>query len=129
MTAQALTLSVLPGRLAISRLAPGTEVPAWAIRGSFFCVTGTAGELSIVCAEDQVPAGVTSVGDWSALRLEGTFDFGATGILSSLAAPLAKAGISIFAVSTYDTDYLLVRQGQLDQAVAVLAARGHQVRR
>lgn len=129
MTAPALTLSVLPGRLAVSRLAAGSELPAWAIRGPFFCVTGTAGELSIVCPEDQVPAGVTSAGDWSALRLEGTFDFGATGILASLAAPLAKAGISIFAVSTYDTDYLLVRQGQLEQAVAVLTARGHTVQR
>lgn len=129
MTAPSFTLSVLPGRFAISRLASGTEVPDWATRGPFFSITGTSGELSIVCSEDQVPAGVTSTGDWSALRLEGTFDFGATGILASLAAPLAKAGISIFAVSTYETDYLLVRHGQLEQAVAVLAARGHHVRR
>ncbi|HEX9427633.1 MAG TPA: ACT domain-containing protein [Candidatus Polarisedimenticolia bacterium] len=129
MTGPALTLSVLPGRFAISRLDPEAEVPAWATGGAFFSVTRTAGELSIVCPEEMVPAGVRCASDWSALRLEGTFDFGVTGILSSLAAPLAKAGISIFALSTFDTDYLLVRHPQLEQALAVLAARGHHLKR
>jgi len=123
-----LTLSVLSERLAVCRLGPGSGVPAWAMKGAFFSITRTADELSIVCSEGDVPPGVTCERCWRALKLEGPFDFAATGILVAVAGPLAEAGISLLPIGTYDTDYVLVREGELERAVAVLVEWGHRVR-
>ena len=90
-------------------------------------MTRTASELSIVCPDASVPAAVTAHRGWRAIAVDGTLDFALTGVLASLASPLASAGVSIFAVSTYDTDYVLVQQDALDRAVAALAAAGHRV--
>jgi L-ascorbate metabolism protein UlaG (beta-lactamase superfamily) len=122
-----LTLAVLRKRLSICRLHAGTEVPAWAMGTSFFSLTRTEDELSIVCPEEDVPGGVSQERGWRALKLEGPFSLSMVGILSSLAAPLAEAGASIFAVSTFDTDYVLVKEGQLDLAVDTLRENGHLV--
>jgi len=81
----------------------------------------------VVCPEDVVPEGISRERDWRALKLEGPFDLSMVGILASLASPLAEAGASIFAVSTFDTDYVLVREEQLDLAVDTLRASGHRV--
>ena len=124
---QPLTLSVLPETLAVCRLGPDDAVPPWAGAGSFRAVTRTASELSIVCRDASVPAAVTANRGWRAIAVDGTLDFALTGVLASLASPLAAAGVSIFAVSTYDTDYVLVKQDALDRAVAALAAAGHRV--
>ena len=123
-----LTLTVLEGRLAVCRLEAGTEIPAWATDASFFSVTRTVDELSIVCPEKNVPEGITQERGWRALKLEGPFDLSMVGVLSSVAAPLSGAGASIFTVSTFDTDYVLVREGQLVLAVDALRAHGHDVR-
>ena len=120
-------LTVLGERLSICRLEAGEKVPAWATLGPFFSVTRTRDELSVVCQEDAVPEGIFRERGWRALRLEGPFDLSMVGVLASVASPLAEAGASIFAVSTFDTDYVLVREEQLDLAVGTLRARGHRV--
>ena len=125
MTArQAWSISVLPDRLAICRLGPAEAVPQWA-QGGFSAVTRTAEELSVVCADSAVPEGTRCDRCWRALRVAGTLDFALVGVLASLAAPLAGAGISIFAVSTFDTDYLLVKEENLARACEVLERAGH----
>jgi hypothetical protein len=122
-----LTLTVLGDRLAVCRLDARMDIPAWATGSSFFSVTRTEDELSIVCPEADVPGDVVRERSWRALKLEGPFDLSMVGILSSVAAPLAEAGASIFAVSTFDTDYVLVREEQLDLAVDALRKHGHEV--
>jgi uncharacterized protein len=125
---RALTLFVLPDVLAICRLAADAPIPSWVTRRDFFSITWTRDELSIVCAQRDVPADARCERDWRALRVEGPLDFALTGVLASLAAPLADAGIGIFAISTFDTDYLLVKETNLQHATAVLSQAGHQVR-
>lgn len=117
---------LLPERLAICRLAGTEPVPEWA-GGSFCSVTRAADELSVVCAESAVPASVPSEGGWRALQVHGPLDFALTGVLASLAVPLAQAGVSIFAISTFDTDYVLVKEESLDRAVNALQLAGHVV--
>ncbi len=117
-----LRLSSLPGVLAVCRLNPGDPLPAWLdLSRDFVSVTRTGEELSIVCAASVVPADVTAERDWRAIMVEGPLDFALTGIMARLTAPLAAAGISIFALSTYDTDYLLVRENMFSRALEVLA--------
>lgn len=99
----------------------------WATAGSFFSITRTLEELSVVCAEQVIPEGITSEKGWRCLKVHGPLDFSLTGILSSLLHPLAKANISVFALSTYDTDYLLVKEADLERAKVVLLEAGHQV--
>lgn len=102
-------------------------MPAWAESGSFSSVTRTGEELSVVCAEDAVPDGVRCETGWRCLRIQGRLAFSEIGVLSLLAAPLARAGISIFVVSTYETDHILVREEFLGAAQAVLASEGHTI--
>ena len=87
----------------------------------------TAADTSIVCASARVPDGVRAERGWRALTVEGPLDFALTGVLAALAVPLADAGVSIFAVSTYDTDHVLVRSDRLADAVEALRAAGHSV--
>jgi hypothetical protein len=123
-----LDLRVLPGALAVARLEPDEAPPAWAAPGgALHAVVQTARELSVVCADDAVPAGVRAERGFRALAVDGPLDFGLTGVLAALAVPLAGAGVSIFAVSTYDTDHVLVRAERLGEAVAALRAAGHRV--
>src|SRR5262249_34577757 len=103
-----LTITVHPEKYAICRLDAGTSVPVWAGGARFLSALGTALELSVVCEDTMVPEGVPAERDRRLLQIEGTLAFSLTGVLASVAEPLAKAEISIFAVSTYDTDYLLV---------------------
>ena len=122
-----VTLDVLPGRLAVCRLAPDAPVAPWMGEGPLASVTRTEAELSVVCADAAVPAGVTAEVGWRALRVRGPLAFDLTGVLAALAAPLAAAGIPIFALSTYDTDVVLVKADRLADAVATLCAAGHGV--
>ncbi len=124
----ALRLSVLDERLAVCRLEAGSEIPPWATGAPFFCVTRTPDELSIVCPEERVPVGIACERGWRAFKLEGPFDFGLVGILAAVAAPLAESNVGILAIATYDTDYVLVKEEQLDPAIAALRERGHEVR-
>jgi hypothetical protein len=122
-----LPIRILPETLAVCRLAGDAAIPPWAVAGAFFSITRTADELSVVCRQDAVPEGVVCEPGWRGLRVAGTVPFSAVGVLAALAAPLAEAGISIFAVSTFDTDYLLVKAEALEAAVAMLRQQGHAV--
>ena len=113
------------------RLASDARIPAWALEGGFFCVVRTRDELSIVCDEDsckkdRMPDGALAERGWVALKLEGPFPFTMTGVLASFLQPLAEAQIPIFAISTFDTDYVLIKREKLEQAVVALGAAGHE---
>ena len=123
-----LTIVIYEMKYAICRLEPDASVPAWAEGGRFLSITRTANELSIVCEEEMVPADVHGERNRRLMQIEGTLAFTLTGVLASVAAPLANAGISIFAVSTYDTDYLLVSDEDLQEAARVLESAGHAIR-
>jgi len=123
-----LKLSVLPDEFSICRLERSDGIPAWALAGSFFSITKTAEELSIVCPAVAVSEGTKCERGWRCLKVAGPLQFNLTGILSSLAQPLAQAGVSIFAVSTYDTDYLLVKGRDLARTVEALQLAGHEVK-
>jgi uncharacterized protein len=122
-----LKLKLLPQQFAVCRLAADAAVPQWAARGRIFSVTRTADELSIVCESKVVPSKVKSEKGWRCLQLQGPFPFEMTGVLASVLEPLARAGVSIFAVSTYDTDYVMVKGKQLPKATRALRAADHQV--
>jgi hypothetical protein len=124
---QPLQFSVLPMGLAVCRLEPTAEVPARLLSLSFFSITRTEQEISLVLPETEVPSSWRAERGWRCLRVAGTLDFALVGILASLTATLAKAGISTFVISTYDTDYLLVRDASMAAAVAALESCGHTV--
>lgn len=123
-----MKLLLLPGRYAVCRLPGDAPPPAWAFGGPFSSLTRTADEFSVVCREEDVPAGVRHEPRWRCLRVAGTLDFALVGVLASLTVPLAEAGVSVFAVSTFDTDYLLVREPDLPRTLAALSAHGHEVK-
>ncbi|MFN8597891.1 MAG: ACT domain-containing protein [Anaerolineae bacterium] len=122
-----LTLSVVPDVLVICRLERDAVIPAWAT-GEFVSITRTSDELAIVCAERDVPSGVKADRGWQALKIEGPLDLSLTGVLASIAMPLAEAKINLFAISTFDTDYVLVKADRVAEAIAVLRNAGHHVK-
>ncbi len=124
-----LTFTLSPERFAVCRLDPGTPVPAWAGTAPFSSITRTADELSVICPEAAVPAGISTATGWRCLKLEGPFDFSVTGLVASFSTALARAGISLMVVCTYDTDYLLVRGPDLDRAIASLERDGFRIGR
>jgi len=124
-----LELTLLTERFAISRLAADAPIPDWATRGPFFSATRTGDELSVVCELSQVPVGVQSQLGWRVFKVHGPFVLSEIGVLSALAAPLAEARISLFAISTFDTDYLLVAAETLSAAIAALGRAGHTIHR
>ena len=123
-----LTLSVLPDRYAISRLDPKAEVPQWSETGNFVSISRTPEELSVVCLESSVPAGISNEPGWRILRCEGPLDLSLPGIMVSLAEPLADAGVPIFPIATHHTDYILIKEIHLDKAIRALSGYGHAVR-
>ncbi|MGH7726616.1 MAG: ACT domain-containing protein [Candidatus Eiseniibacteriota bacterium] len=133
---QRLVLRLLTGRYAVARESPQARTPAWAEGAGagadtdtgIVSVTRTAEELSVVCAEDRVPGGVRAERGFRVLAVRGPLDFALTGVIASLTTPLARAGVSVFVVSTFDTDLLLVREADLESAIRVLEAAGHEVR-
>jgi hypothetical protein len=121
-----LRLNTIAGTFAVARLAPDAPLPAW-IRGAFTSITRTADELSIVCDDDAVPIDVKAERGWRALRIEGPIPFEMVGVAAALLTPLAEARISIFLVSTFDTDYLLVKADVFARAVDVLREAGYEI--
>lgn len=119
-------LTILPDSLAVARLSPDAGVPEWA-RGAFLSITRTGEELSIVCDDDAVPDDVRAERDWRALKIEGPIPFEMTGVAAALLAPLAEAKISIFLISTFDTDYLLLKSAGFERALDVLRAAGYAI--
>ena len=126
-TGHRLRIRQVPGRFAVCRLSADAAIPEWANGAGFVSVTRTGDELSIVCAEDGVPIGTQCERGFAAMRVAGTLAPELVGVMVSLAAPLAAAGIPILAIGTYDTDYVLVRHSDLDNAVQALREAGHDV--
>jgi hypothetical protein len=120
-------LTTLDELYAIVRLDPDARIPEWVDGGRFWSVTRSESELSVVCRQDDVPAGASAERGWIALRLAGPLDFTLTGVVASLCMPLAEARIPIFVLSTFETDYLLVREGDLARSIEVLREAGHDV--
>jgi len=121
-----MKLVVLDLGLAVCKLESDNQFEG-VLNSDFFAITKTNDELSLVCKEADIPNGCIVEKGWSVIKVQGPLDFSLTGILSSLASPLADAGISIFAISTYDTDYLLVKTSNLDKAISVLEGDGHEI--
>jgi hypothetical protein len=115
----------MTGMLAVCKLPNDASIPDWAARGAFFSITRTADELSVVCDQDVVPDSVRCERGWRCLRVGGTLEFSLVGVLASLVGPLADALVSVFVLSTFDTDYLLVKEQDLGRAVEVLMRQGH----
>jgi hypothetical protein len=123
-------LNLLREELAVARLPADQSVPPWALSGRFFSVTRTPEEMSVVCEEACLPAGIQTVEPgWRCVQIQGPLDFKLTGILSSLLEPLARSGIPVFVLSTYDTDYLLVKRERLPAAIEALEREGHRIER
>ena len=125
MDVKSLSLVILPQRLAICRLSPDEPIPTFLSHSQFFSITRTSDELSVVLSEKIVPADWKAETGWRCFKVIGPLDFDLTGTLASLAMPLCEAGVSIFAVSTYDTDYLLVRENNLEKTTEILLKSGH----
>ncbi len=117
----------LPGPYAIVRLAPDAPVPDWATKGDFTSIARTSDELSVVCPTENLPPDVHSSHRWICLKLEGPFAFSLTGVLLSFIRPLSENAIPIFAISTFDTDYVLVQEPDSNRALEVLRHAGHEL--
>ena len=117
-----LTLSILPEKIGICHLDKNDPIPEWAYDISFCSITRTKDELSIVCPQEKIPAGVLFEKDWRAFKVEGPLGFSLTGVVASLSQPLAEAEISIFYISTYETDYLLVEEKNFNKTKKILSA-------
>ncbi len=124
-----MKLSLLKVKLAVCRLDKGAPLPEWLAEGKFYTASRTYGELSLVCPEDNVPDGIQCNKGWRCLMVEGPLDLGLTGVIASLTAPLAGAKVPVFVLSTYDTDYIMVKEADLEKAIGALSAEGHTVGR
>jgi hypothetical protein len=122
-----MELRVLPDGYAVVRLDPGSELPPWVDRGPFRSVTRTDNEVSVVCRDRDVPDGQSAERGWRVLEVKGPLDFSLSGVVASLVVPLAAEEIPIFVISTFETDYVLVRGADLAEAGLALAAVGHSV--
>jgi hypothetical protein len=125
--ADTFTLHRYPEKLVVAGLPAGSEVPAWAESASLFAVVATPAETTIVCAGRAVPKKVRQEGPFTAFAVEGPLDHALTGVLHALLGPLAAAGISVFTVSTYATDWILVPTGKADAAAEEWRRQGHTV--
>jgi len=119
---KSMELILLPDALAICRLHKDAQIPDWALAGSFYAVVRTEDELSIVCPDGHPPPETESNPGWRALKVQGPLAFDEIGILAGLTAPLAEAGIPVFVFSTFDTDYLLVKEANLSKTVRLLGS-------
>jgi hypothetical protein len=122
-----MRLTVLPGALAVCRLQDGAPLPAPPAGAGLWSLTRRPGEVSLVCAVADAPQGAVVEAGWRALVVDGVLDFSMVGVLAGLSGALAEAGVSIVALSTYDTDVLLVREASLADAATALTAAGHTV--
>ena len=125
--AHRLRLVLMDDNMAICRLGARDIPPAWSMAGRWWSLTRTADELSIVCLESAVPRDVAASRGWRRLRFEGPLPLDQTGILASVTGPLAEARVSLFAVGTYYTDYVLIPDAQRTVAIAALEAAGHTI--
>ncbi len=126
-TAPKLAFIILRETFAICRLDKDAPIPDWAFQGGLFSITRTKDELSIVCPQINVPKGILCNQGWSCLKIKGPLDLSLTGIISSIAAALEREGISLFSISTYDTDYVMVKEKDLEKAIFALTEAGQKI--
>lgn len=122
-----MKLSIIKDLVAVCRFDAQAPIPEWSLGDGFWSVTRSAGELSVICAEERVPGDVRCERGWRVLELQGPFGFDEVGVLLPIAESLAAAGVSILPLATFDTDYLLIKQQQLPVARACLVQAGHEV--
>lgn len=127
MVKKILTMKLLKERYGVCRLDKTELIPEWAKDSDFFSITKTSDELSIVCTQENIPKDIKCERDWRILKVQGPLDFSLIGILSSISTILSKNEISIFAISTYDTDYILVRNKDIDNAINALIKENYEV--
>lgn len=120
-----LNLNILEGSFSIHRLSPNNEIPSQLYQNKFYSITKTAEEVSIVCSSSVHLDSERSETDWSCIKVLGPLDFSLTGILADIAAILARAEISIFAISTFDTDYILIKSEKLQAAKKAFQQAGY----
>ncbi len=124
-----LKLKLFNDKYGVCKLENDAAIPEWATYNEFLSITRTSDELSIVCTQNNIPKDVTCELDWRLLKIEGPLDFSLIGILSSISMTLAQEEISIFAISTYDTDYIMVKEKDLNNTVSALSNKGHNITR
>nr|WP_207713948.1 ACT domain-containing protein [Clostridium gasigenes] len=122
-------MKLLKEKYGVCRLDKKEPIPNWGIDGEFYSITKTEDELSIVCLEDNIPEKIQCEKEWRVLKIEGPLDFSLVGILAAISNLMAKNSISIFAISTYDTDYILVKEKYIDKAIMVLVNDRYEVAR
>jgi hypothetical protein len=122
-----IPISLLPGRFAVCRLSVNAPSPDWARPGTLLAYIHTPEEFSVVCQERYVPPEVKAERGWRSLKVHGPLDFSLVGVLASLTAVLAEASVSVFVLSTFETDYVLVKEKQLERAVQALRQAGYTV--
>ena len=127
MVEKTLTIKLLKEKYGVCKLDKTELLPEWAKNSNFFSITRTSDELSVVCSEDNIPNDIKCEKDWRVLKIEGPLDFSLIGILSSISTILAQKGISIFAISTYDTDYILVQNKNINTAIDSLIKERYEV--
>jgi hypothetical protein len=127
MQPKKISLKIIPDRMAVCRLEPLAPLPEWTDQPGFYSITRTAEELSVICSEKRVPPGAASEFGWRCFKLLGPFNFAEIGIISSLTQPLTESGVSVFVISTFDTDYLMVKEKDFRIAIDALTAQGHRV--
>ena len=124
-----LNLLLLPHTYAVCQFHPDKHIPYWALLGDFVSLTRTNEELSIVCQQNYVPGDIEAERGWRCLQVQGVFGFSEAGVHVSLAIPLAEADISVLAIATYATDYLLIKEEKVERALQVLQQAGHTIER
>jgi hypothetical protein len=122
-----LSLKILPDRMAVCRFDPAAAIPEWIAEIGFYSITRTEEELTIVCPESHLAPGISSESGWRCFKVQGLLDFSEIGIIFSLTRPLAEKGVSVFVISTFNTDYLMVKDNDLARAIGALTAEGHRV--
>lgn len=127
MSEKVLTMKLLKEKFGVCRLNKDESMPEWAKNSDFYSVTRTFDELSIVCSQKYIPSDIKCENDWRILKVEGPLDFSLIGILSSISSVLTQEKISIFAISTFDTDYILVKDKDIDNAVKALSKEKYEV--
>lgn len=129
MTNKKLHLKLLKDTYGVCRLQKNDSIPSWAFEGEFYSITKTDDELSIVCLQNNIPENIKCETDWKILKIQGPLDFSLIGILSKISTLMAENEISIFAVSTYDTDYILIKEEKIDIAINILENDIYEVKR
>lgn len=122
-----LNLKLLKVKYSVCRLNKNDEIPKWIFDEEFFSITRTDDELSIVCSQDKIKENIKCEKDWRILKIEGPLDFSLIGILSRISTLMANDGISIFAISTYDTDYILIKEESINRAIEVLENNNYNI--